>query len=767
MLLAVLGAGYFAYSKGYLAIPGITPKSDQLFDKMVDSISDIKNAQYSLRLSIKGEPRSSDATPIFLNANTNVNGTKKTSLSNDVALADATNTNSGTNSEANGSANTNAFVLENVGSQVGLGEAGLGDSYLGAVGDLVGLSDSNQFFSVVPGDVNLTGGMTIYFEADKKLSEANGSIRIDGAYTGGDVSVSVDLEARKKGSDLYGIINKFPSFFFIDTSALKGKWVKMSPDDGTDVLDEDMFDQVDTVKFINALKTNLKRTLQAKVFTVKKQLPTEAIGGVQSQHYLIAIDPTKLVDVYDAYIKEQQAKGIEDTVAKEVRNGLKDPKNMATLQRIVDNTRMEVWVDKVNGFLRQTSWELTIVPPDGNERLKGRQFVLGMKLTLEKVNQPVSIDAPSPTIGIDEAERLITGITKEEQQAQKQMSRTRELQTVLKAYQSKVGSFPDSLDQLTPKMREWNAQCTKDAQARNANVNKNGNSNSYDDVGMNGEPYYDYNCYTYKQYAKKPVNTTDVYTGKPYSYRKDGSDFKVTYQLLLGNSTKLSYEKEAYAEGTNTMTSTDVSLEKETAYEQYQREHPVNTNTSPPVVTPPTDTDHDGLTDVQERTIYLTNPNVADTDGDGISDGDEVKKFTTNPNLKDSDADGYDDKTEIDSGYNPLGPGMASETLFDSWHYSASQKGGPVITNAKTTTNGSTVTFSWTTDTLADSKVMYGTTTAYDTSIGTPSDQTAHSFTQTLQSGTYHYQIRSCSPSPTVLCTVTADQTFSVPSIVQ
>lgn len=36
------------------------------------------------------------------------------------------------------------------------------------------------------------------------------------------------------------------------------------------------------------------------------------------------------------------------------------------------------------------------------------------------------------------------------------------------------------------------------------------------------------------------------------------------------------------------------------------------------------DSDHDGLTDAEEKT-YGTNPNIADTDGDGYSDGIEVK----------------------------------------------------------------------------------------------------------------------------------------------
>ena len=53
-----------------------------------------------------------------------------------------------------------------------------------------------------------------------------------------------------------------------------------------------------------------------------------------------------------------------------------------------------------------------------------------------------------------------------------------------------------------------------------------------------------------------------------------------------------------------------------------------------PVITEETDSDNDGLTDIEEYKVYGTDPKKADTDGDGYSDGDEIK-----------------------NGYNPLGEG--------------------------------------------------------------------------------------------------------------
>lgn len=72
-----------------------------------------------------------------------------------------------------------------------------------------------------------------------------------------------------------------------------------------------------------------------------------------------------------------------------------------------------------------------------------------------------------------------------------------------------------------------------------------------------------------------------------------------------------------------------------------------------------TDTDGDGLTDDAEIQQYGTNPTKVDSDGDGISDGDEIKGtagFVTDPLNADTDGDGMKDDVEIANGYNPTDP---------------------------------------------------------------------------------------------------------------
>ena len=67
------------------------------------------------------------------------------------------------------------------------------------------------------------------------------------------------------------------------------------------------------------------------------------------------------------------------------------------------------------------------------------------------------------------------------------------------------------------------------------------------------------------------------------------------------------------------------------------------------------DSDGDGLTDVDERRIYHTDPLNPDSDWDGLTDGQEVLKYKTDPLKRDTDGGGVADGHEvIEDGTDPL-----------------------------------------------------------------------------------------------------------------
>ena len=77
-----------------------------------------------------------------------------------------------------------------------------------------------------------------------------------------------------------------------------------------------------------------------------------------------------------------------------------------------------------------------------------------------------------------------------------------------------------------------------------------------------------------------------------------------------------------------------------------------------------TDTDIDGLTDLEELNTYNTAPLIADSDVDGLLDGDEVLTYSTDPLVSDTDLDGFSDGEEV-LKYNtdPLNSGSAPEPI--------------------------------------------------------------------------------------------------------
>jgi len=65
------------------------------------------------------------------------------------------------------------------------------------------------------------------------------------------------------------------------------------------------------------------------------------------------------------------------------------------------------------------------------------------------------------------------------------------------------------------------------------------------------------------------------------------------------------------------------------------------------------DSDGDGLSDIDEATLYRTDSQLADTDADGLNDFDEINVYFSNPLQRDSDGDKFLDGVEVKQHSDP------------------------------------------------------------------------------------------------------------------
>jgi len=617
VVFGLAGGGYVAYSRGFLVLPFLSPKIEDLFAKMVDSMGSIKNAQYSFRLAIKTEAKENGATPLIVNTGSSRSGS-------DISGGD-------------------------------LGSALLGFGY----------ADSDDLFKAIPTDMSLDSGFTFYFDDVEDPKKANAFAKLDATYQGGDSSVSIDLEARKKEETLYAIVNKFPSFFFVDFSAIKGKWIMVTPEDATWYSDETL-EEIDQKQYAEDAKTLLSVALEKELWTAEGNLPAELIGGVKAQHYRIVVHPEKLADVYQAVIEKKKADGKETRDLESVLKEIKDADTTAQLQRVIDNSTFEVWIDRTNTMLRQISWRLRAVPSETNERWKGRQITATFKMTLEKVNEKVAVDTPSPTIDTDEATRLMTGISKEEQLFTNQLFAISMIRDSLRTYYEYKKEYPATLADIPTELTVAYDQCVQKAETEQKNTNQNANTSTY-----SLSPKYQ--CSSLAT-AKRKLKTIDQYTQKPYPYSPNGDNYSLEYQIQYYEGIS-EYSKEWYAEGKNTADKSYSSVEK--GKEDFAYPIPAlnmngngNTNNNTNTATNASsmrnsNANTNGNGTVNGSANQNTNTTVSsnDADNDDLSDSLELR-YGCDPLTPDTDGDGYLDGEEVQNGYNPNGPGRLSDTGY-------------------------------------------------------------------------------------------------------
>jgi hypothetical protein len=276
--------------------------------------------------------------------------------------------------------------------------------------------------------VELKAQLNIGGQSQLDTSKSN-----DAAYTAsgklelGSTSFGAGLDIVKKAEDFYVRLNDAPSFGFFDLAALKGKWVKITPDDtknsslGAILASPSKSVNNQSGRFIKQFELLFKVLDQDKVITVVKELPMEKINTVQSYHYEITLAEPKLADAYRDFTTQLQ-KDFGDAAivqyAKETEDYLRTQEFATTYAAEQKKTTVELWVDATSYLPTRVSYTYTFVPPNSVEKLKGTEYRSQVTVGLTDINKPIVVTAPVDTISVIQAQSLMTGQSVDEIQKQ-------------------------------------------------------------------------------------------------------------------------------------------------------------------------------------------------------------------------------------------------------------------------------------------------------------------------------------------------------------
>lgn len=424
--------------------------------------------------------------------------------------------------------------------------------------------DSTTLFQFLPSDMQLDGSVVSFVgeqEVNGKKSP-RGYVKLKGTYASGGTTIGVDGEVRMQDAKYYGIVRQFPSLFFIDLTSIKDKWVVIDPAAGDSASDLFPLDSVadstpqsgDLDKAEKETAAFIKKALEAKAIVLTRE-GSESLKGRRLNKMKITVDAAQLPAAVTAYKADATSR---NALVKEVGTMLDElvlPENLERLSVVTNQTSLTIWLENLNSTPHKLELTSIIVPPEKVEKLKGKQVRATIALTLEHIGEQPNVDLPANPISLDEATRLITGISEEQQKFDKQRSAIEDLRTGLQNYSTKKGAYPETLAALLEKP-EAATGTTVNASLVIENIGPG--------LGENPKNYFG-------SYSSRSTIPNDVFTGKAFPYEKTATGYSLTYEMKLPKSSGddglyggSSYYTEMYVEGKNTANEKALSVEKRT-----------------------------------------------------------------------------------------------------------------------------------------------------------------------------------------------------------
>lgn len=462
---------------------------------------------------------------------------------------------------------------------------------------------------LLPGEVGIKLSGTS--DWDRSAEQVEGESMFGGSFSTSGLNAEFEVELKNIGKDFYVRVNKIPPIIpFI--GGVQDKWIKTGGDDDSGPVDvfryksdiaagNNIAREMDIAGEMTVLMTEMIRNgaLSTESTTKRAEDPL----GRKATSYVLALNKNKAIEALRSTVQRRAEllPNVRDFVilADEESSKAAFAYEGAFYDVISKNLEQVLYVDRKTGMPLALSTDF-VVAFDEREvpDIADRQIAVSLTLTFDRVNEPIAVEVPVEYVTQDEVSILTSGRSEEDQKMRDQIGIVEDLRDALEIYEKLNGSYPAGLNEL---------------------------------IGIEVQPGYFTDQEDIERYTKVVVAIpADLYTGAPLGYSKtENGEYRITYTLEIPEVSSY-IDRYDYIEGTNTATPKTMSLEG--------------------VGEPEGDAEEIDYTQL-------------DTDGDGLTDLDEMTLYGTDPTDPDTDSDGYTDGAEVSGGYDPLTNALTGETV--------------------------------------------------------------------------------------------------------
>lgn len=240
----------------------------------------------------------------------------------------------------------------------------------------------------------------------------------------GDLSMMFDVDAKIIDKTFYFRINKFPGMFFVNPTAIRGKWVKVDEKDTASLMNIKANEQNKKQEEVIANSKKVAQiALEEKLFTVTDGPIRSDIGDTKAYKYSLGVNRDSVVKFIKRFVNEILKKESQDaslTQAQKQNNEkliqvyddfvvfLEKSDYNEVFEYIRKNMSYDVWFSR-RGFPVKYEQKTRFVPIGDSPKTNGLQFVVTITGMMDKINEKISVQAPTEFISSQKAQELVFG----------------------------------------------------------------------------------------------------------------------------------------------------------------------------------------------------------------------------------------------------------------------------------------------------------------------------------------------------------------------